>query len=387
MKIMMFAHDGSLNRGCEAIVRSTDKMIKERLPGTKTYLVSGKPETDKILMNLDGILDGSKIKIKKYSFDWLISSLQLKVLNKDSYALGRIERNIIKHIDDMDIFLSIGGDNYCYGEQPGWYEVDKRIKGKGKKLILWGCSIGIEDMSERKFEDLKNFDLILARETITYNMLKEHGLNNVRLSADPAFTMEREDLQLPTEWVEGKTIGLNFSPLVEKVNKESRNALKNLIQHIIDTTDYKIALTPHVMQEGNNDFEILNSFYQEFKDTKRIFILPENLTAPQYKGFIARMKFFIGARTHSTIAAYSSYVPALVLGYSVKSKGIAKDLFEEEKLVLGPMEISDTQKLISNFNEMVEDELAIKKQLYFSIPKIKSMSYKGVDYLYELGKS
>ena len=32
----------------------------------------------------------------------------------------------------MDVFLSIGGDNYCYGEQPGWYEIDKRVKRKEK---------------------------------------------------------------------------------------------------------------------------------------------------------------------------------------------------------------------------------------------------------------
>ena len=31
MKIMMFAHDGSLNRGCEAIVRSSTDIIKERI--------------------------------------------------------------------------------------------------------------------------------------------------------------------------------------------------------------------------------------------------------------------------------------------------------------------------------------------------------------------
>ena len=31
MKIMMFAHNGSLNRGCEAIVRSSSKIIKDSI--------------------------------------------------------------------------------------------------------------------------------------------------------------------------------------------------------------------------------------------------------------------------------------------------------------------------------------------------------------------
>ena len=181
MKIIMFFHGGSLNRGCEAIVRSTTNIVKERIKDAKVYLASGKPETDKIINNLDGIYDGSERTIRKYTSEWLISSLKLKLFNDESYALKRIHNNVIKHIDDMDICLSIGGDNFCYGEQPGWYEVNKTIKSKGKKLVLWGCSIGEEDLSERKLKDLKNFDLILARETITYNLLKSKGLENVKL--------------------------------------------------------------------------------------------------------------------------------------------------------------------------------------------------------------
>ena len=90
---------------------------------------------------------------------------------------------------------------------------------------------------------------------------------------------------------------------------------------------------------------VLYKYYEEFKNTGRVILLPDNLNAIQYKGYIARMRFFIGARTHATIAAYSNCVPTMVLGYSVKSKGIAKDLFGEEKLVLGIEEISNSETL------------------------------------------
>ncbi|MFC0560072.1 polysaccharide pyruvyl transferase family protein [Halalkalibacter alkalisediminis] len=384
MKVMMFAHDGSLNRGCEAIVRSSNNLIKEKVNGAKTYLVSGKPDTDKVLVKLDGIYDGSKKSIKKYSYEWFISSLKIKFFSDETYALGKIEHNTIQYINDMDVFLSIGGDNYCYGEQPGWYEIDRRVKEKGKKLVLWGCSIGEEDLSERKLEDLKLFDLILARETLTYNTLLDKGLTNVKLCADPAFTMEKEELPLPDGWQVDNTLGLNFSPLVWKRNKESHTAVKALIQHILDSTDLTIALTPHVIQEGNNDYEILNNFYEEFKGTGRVILLPDNLNAIQYKGYIARMRYFVGARTHATIAAYSNSIPTMVLGYSVKSKGIAKDIFGKEKLVLGIEEISNSTKLINSFDKMVSEEIQIRNQLEKSIPNIKKMSYKAVDYLNEL---
>ena len=129
----MFFHAGSLNRGCEAIVRSSTNIIKGKLKGTQIYLASGKPESDKFIPKLDKIIDGSDLKIKRYSFDWLLSSVYLKLFNDESFAFGRIHKNVINNIKDADVCLSIGGDNYCYGEQPGWYEVNKRVKKQGKK--------------------------------------------------------------------------------------------------------------------------------------------------------------------------------------------------------------------------------------------------------------
>ncbi|MFD0682130.1 MULTISPECIES: polysaccharide pyruvyl transferase family protein [unclassified Paenibacillus] len=384
MKIMMFAHDGSLNRGCEAIVRSSTSLIKEKINGAQVYLASGKPETDEMISKLDGIYDGSASGIKKYSYEWLLSAVKVKLFNDETYALGKIHNNIVKHIHNMDVCLSIGGDNYCYGEQPGWYEINRRVKAQGKKLVLWGCSIGPEDMSDRKLQDLKQFDLILARESLTYLMLKSKGLKNVRLCADSAFTMEKEELELPEGWQAGNTVGLNFSPLVWKRNKESQTAVKDLINHILSTTNMTIALTPHVMEDGNNDYEILHNYYEQFKTNSRVLLLPNHLNAIQYKGYISRMRFFVGARTHATIAAYSNFVPTMVLGYSVKSKGISKDIFGEEKLVLSIDEISNSSKLKSKFDEMVREEKEIRRKLQKSIPNIKKMSYKAVEYLDKL---
>jgi len=113
-------------------------------------------------------------------------------------------------------------------------------------------------------------------------------------------------------------------------------------------------------------------------------LLPNDLNAIQYKGFIARMRFFIGARTHATIAAYSNCVPTLVLGYSIKSKGIAKDIFGEEKLVLNIQEISDSTKLVAKFDEMVREENELIAILNKRIPEIRAMSRKAADYLFDL---
>lgn len=384
MKILLFFHGGSKNRGCEAIVRSGIPIIKKYIPNAEISLLSQDFESDKNMPGLTNLFDDSRVEIKKYSLEWFVSLLNLKLFGNENYAIKIIYQKIFKHIPTHDVFLSIGGDNYCYGEQPWLYEVDRQVKKAGKKLILWGASIGSEDLSPAKITDLKSFDLLLVRESLTFQNLTEKGIQNVKLCADGAFTMEKEELQLPEGWHHDNTIGFNYSPLVYKRNKESREASIQLIQHILDTTDMTVALTPHVMINGNNDNEILQEFYHHFKATNRVILLPDHLNAIQYKGYIARMRFFIGARTHATIAAYSNNVPTMVLGYSVKSKGIAKDIFGEERLVLGITEIADTQKLIQKFEELQRDEVELRELLSKRIPHIKAMSYKAGEYLAEI---
>jgi colanic acid/amylovoran biosynthesis protein len=386
MKIMMYLHSGSLNRGCEALVRSATLIVKEKsgIAQTKLFLSSYLPETDRHLSDIEAIVEMSPTPIPKLSMDYLLSAVHLKLFKDENFAIRKSNQIFLAQIPKMDVFLSIGGDAYCYGEQPTWYEINRQIKKAGKKIVLWGCSIGAEDISEDKLADLRNYDLILARESITYEMLKSKGLDTVRLVADGAFLMPKEELPLPAGWAEGNTVGLNFSPLVYKKNKDAKQAFSNLIKHILDTTDMTIAFTPHVTENGNNDFEILNEFYQLHKDTGRVLILPDNLNAIQYKGYIARMRFFVGARTHATIAAYSNAVPTMVLGYSVKSKGIAKDLFGTEKLVLSLKEVSNSEILKQKFDEMFAEEHDIRRHLTEVLPKIRQMSAKAGTYLSEL---
>ena len=386
LKILMMLHSGSLNRGCEAIVRSGYQIINSELENADFYLSSFNVESDKNLNFIKRIDDASPCEVKKYSLDWFIGAIKVKLFSDESFFFRKINQKILKSIDNCDVVLSIGGDAYCYGEQPGYYEIDKYIKEKNKKLVLWGCSIGKEDLSKDKLEDLRKFDLILARESITYSNLIDSGLENVKLCADGAFNLDKTELPLPDGWKVGNTIGINYSPLVYKKNTKSKEAVELLIDYILKNTDMTIALTPHVTEKGNNDYEILQEFYNHYKNTNRVILLPNNLNALEYKGYISRMRFFIGARTHATIAAYSSCVPTMVLGYSVKSRGIAKDIFGDEKLVLGIDDISDFDKLKHNFDTMFNKETQIRSQLEASIPKIIQLSYKAAKDLSELIK-
>lgn len=384
MKILMFYHGGSKNRGCEAIVRSSLPIIKEALPHATINLASFDPDSDFGIEGLGCVIDARRSTLKKYSISWLIGAFQAKFFKNDNYVHRKQNANLIKQIKLHDVFLSIGGDNYCYGEQPWLYEFDRQVKKAGKKLVLWGASIGAEDLSAEKIIDLKSFNLLLIRESMSYDVLRSAGIDRVVRCADSAFTMGKEELPLPHGWREGNTIGLNYSPLIYKRNKDSKNAVLTLIQHILDTTDSAIALIPHVIIPNNDDYEALKQFYEKFQHTGRVFLLANNLNALQYKGFISRLRLFIGARTHATIAAYSNLVPTMVLGYSVKSKGIAKDIFGIERLVVSLADASDSKKLLEKFEELKRDEAELRSILTHKIPLLQQMAKSAGTYLKEL---
>ena len=124
--------------------------------------------------------------------------------------------------------------------------------------------------------------------------------------------------------------------------------------------------------------------YEEFKDSGRVVMIGEHNCMEQ-KGFIARCRFFIGARTHATIAAYSSCVPTLVVGYSVKAKGIATDLFGTyDNYVIPVQSLQKEDDLWNGFLWMLENEKQIKQHLDNVIPDYKNKVLDLKEKIYSL---
>jgi len=312
---------------------------------------------------------------RAYQPGWLLGALAEYLLSDLTLAMRFRYRESIRSITRADVAISIGGDNYCYQSRRWLYAVDAAVKKAGKKLVLWGCSIEPEDIfQDRELRhDLARFDLITPRETITYHALLEAGVNdNVHIHADPAFVVQSEPTDLPDGWEEDNVIGLNLSPLILRYQTSTGDLMlyaSSLVKHILRTTQCQVALIPHVVQSGNNDWEVLNELYQDFSGSKRVLLLSQGFKCQHIKHVISKCRLFIGARTHSTIAAYSTYVPALALGYSVKARGIARDIFgSEEGLVLPIQRLTASQQLIDAFEGLRCREDELRAHLTATIP-------------------
>lgn len=366
--IKLYYHGGSGNHGCEAIVRGTKKILN-----TDLVLYSMRADEDEKygLNKIINLQKDSISKIRKNSFWDYMCRIHRKITG-NTVLRTKLERyDFLKEVRPGDIYLSIGGDNYCY---PGYEELsnlNRLIKKKGGKTVLWGCSVEPDIINQQTQEDFKRYDLIIARESISYEALKQVN-NNTKLFPDPAFALEVQETKLPLNFKEGATIGINLSPLIMKNERFPGITLRNykeLIEYILKKTDYHIALISHVVWAHDDDREAIVELLKQYGGDSRVSYIMEG-NAPQLKWVISNCKMFIGARTHSTIAAYSTCVPTLVIGYSVKARGIAKDLFGTDKNYVVPVQsLINEDDMVKSFIWLESNFEAIKQKLEDIIPQ------------------
>jgi len=376
MKKVLYMHGGSANHGCEALVRTTSELLN----GPRDiHLWSWNKSEDYKYGTVQAVTEIiASEELKRFSMPYFEALIRRKILRQPDAIMNVFLTNLFKD----SIAFSIGGDNYCYPWSANQAIIlNKTIRQYAKATVLWGCSIDPEALSPEMAEDLAGYNLITARESLTYELLKPINPNTV-LVADPAFLLEKTELPLPENFIENNTVGINISPLIMKYGTSENRILANyteLIRYILDQTDMNVCLIPHVVWENNDDRVPLRYLFQQFADSGRVCMV-DDANCSELKGYIARCRFFVGARTHATIAAYSTGVPTLVVGYSVKSRGIARDLFGTEgDYVLPVQNLNSEADLVNAFSWISEKENSIVTKLEEMMPEYKRKAKSAKD--------
>lgn len=383
-KYIIYSHDGSGNHGCEALVRTTIDLLG--ITPEQTVLVSTRPEED-IYYGINQICKVVKIHekkaVSKKSMAFLKAYWDLKI-NHNYEPLEYIEELAAVQAKHGDVAISIGGDSYCYGFTKEMALRNRIWKYGGLKTVYWGCSIEPDLLKDREIAtDISTFDLITARETISYEALKRINPNTV-LVTDSAFFLKATDCQLSENFSHTDLVGINLSPLAEGLESSrglTKQNYEELIEYILKNTTMNILLIPHVIWDFTDDRTTLKYFYEKYKHTDRILTI-EDHNCMVLKGYISKCRFFVGARTHATIAAYSCCIPTLVLGYSIKARGIARDLFgDEEHYLVSVQDLLTKEDLKNAFIWIYEHEQEIKNHLKQVLPEYKGRIEKGIQLL------
>lgn len=365
-QFVLYNHIGSENHGCEALVRTVSTLL-----GGSCVLLSENPGQDAVY-GIDRVIQVRKAlaPVSRYSADFLKAYAALK-LRKDHAPMDAVNfYKPIRALERGSVGISIGGDVYCYDNYPKYILIHQELRKYTDKTILVGCSVEPKLLEDpRMISELKSFDCITVRESISYEAMKAAGIPNVHLIPDSAFTLpvlyrgdEEHDAFLRN------AVGLNLSPLVERKSDTVFENYLELIRWILGHTDWNVALIPHVIWDSNDDREVLTRLLEAVGDPRRVRLMPDG-NCMELKGDISRCRFFVGARTHATIAAYSTCVPTLAVGYSVKARGIARDIFgTEEGYAVPHQDLKQPGDLTDAFRTMVSREEELRSHLEQFMP-------------------
>jgi len=367
MKIYFAGQDNFGNRGCEALIRANVKTIRSVYPDAEFLVPSRRIDLDSRQWPHAANHGVRFVAAEPFPFvvRWWGRLRRILGFLSGIVPSFNVSADTRKLFEQTDALIMTGGDiiSLDYGLESLYYWVgicDAAMK-IGKPTILWAGSVGPfskDPATERNIKTfLARFSLITVRETPSYEYLKSLGLSAVKQVTDPAFALDPEPAPENATACfaqERPVLGFNISPLILKF-RESDAAKQALEQEVADflsdvvrEQSMDVLLIPHVDpldgSEGNSDWaymqRIIAQMPLELVSAGQVRQLPRGLNAAQLKDVIRRCCYFIGARTHATVAALSQGVPTLSIAYSIKAKGINQDLFGHTRYVLDTPAVS-----------------------------------------------
>jgi colanic acid/amylovoran biosynthesis protein len=368
VKLLILGHHSLANRGCEALLRSTVAMVRKQYPDAEFRVPSVAADIDRTQWPQASELGVTFIEARHSTVGlraWARACRMMPSLLAWPWPSVAPPFSWREHLRGCDAALAIGGDNFTldYGLESLAFHVGlvHGVRQYGCPTVLWGASLGPFEvqtpLGRAMALHLGTLKAITLRESLSLEGWQTMGAGltpdqqpkvSARLVADPAFTLQAEPVDLAPHWPEGTAplLGLNLSPLTVPGSRDAwLDEVAGLLRHWCESNRVRVLLVPHVSARNvrgtsvhrlpatSDDDVLLDQLQFRLRGVKGVSRVP-SWNAPALKFAIASCDLFIGARTHSVIAALSSRIPSVALAYSLKARGIHRDLLGHEAGVL-----------------------------------------------------
>jgi polysaccharide pyruvyl transferase WcaK-like protein len=390
------------NRGCEAIVRGTLEILRREFGQDVRATVASFQHKSLVDCQAANETDPaiSHVALERSLDRWSRRWWHYQLLRVSRPQADLQHRMLDPHLSSACAALEVGGDNYTldYGlpQEKGlpirWMNLDRYVWRAGLPVVLWGASVGpfdaaAPDQQRTMFQHLARMRGILVRETMSQSYLSCNSVPNVHLVADPAFVMkprkpsaEALGFSLPEA-----PIGLNFSPIMARyVTNGDRARWIQICSQIVEgmrkLSRRDILLIPHVTSNAPmaDDAVLLSAVAERAADGRgRVLCVPGTLAAAEYKWLISQCHVFAAARTHATIAAFSTGVPTLSLAYSAKAYGINRDLFGSEDYCVGAAEMATPANVVNRLKRILAEAEGIRTHLLEVLPGVVDRAFSA----------
>lgn len=301
--------------------------------------------------------------------------------------------HIMEHINNYKkcdiVFDYTEGDSFSdiYGMRRFFVRsfIKQLVEWSGTPLVLGSQTYGPYKTLFAKLlarHLIKNATAVYSRDAVSHDRVKKLTQRDSDVTVDVSFAMPYKTVNTESKKIR---VGINPSGLLwaggyTKDNQfgltvDYRRYCREIIAALIETDEYELFLVPHVI---SSDYSNVDNDTIACEELKAEF---GSLTEPSYfdtpmdvKSFISTMDFFIGARMHACIAAFTTSTPFVPFSYSPKFEGLFHSLGYDH--VISATRVTTDRAIIETL-DMIRKREALFDELQLLKPKIS----KGVAHL------
>lgn len=366
------------NRGCVALSLSAmyviDRILNDRNIPHQFYLPQSGYEQKE-----EHTIQAGNVTLKYVSLiDITPLSMKQYIKNSVKYVAKYKEYQATKKAyQEADFILDIGqGDSFAdiYGKRRfDWIFSQYRLGMRYKKpYCILPQTIGpFKDASIRSqaCKGINYAKCVMVRDKQSYDYVKELLPDKpVTEIIDVAFFMPFKRKEFNKDFIH---VGLNVSALLWHggytrdnqfgLKVDYPSLIRSIIDYFLNQANVKVHLIPHVVgseRHVENDYAVSFDLYEEYNHPNLI-LSPLFLDPISAKSYIAGMDFFMGARMHSTIAAFSSEVPVFPMAYSRKFNGLFADTLQYP--YMADMKAQSNVEIVANIKQCYEQKDKLKE--------------------------
>lgn len=393
-----------LNRGCEAIVRGTVKLIEHSWGSdfriTQGIIGSEEIVSQQALRETDPRITHLPVRIyaRRPSLIWGATQLH-RLVGYHGPRLRMKPEGVDAALSKAEVVLEVGGDNYSlhFNRYPPYpvVDIDHYIMARYHlPIVIWGASIGPFDamphVARKMLAHLRRVSAITVRETVTLDYLRKNDVqSNVHLVADPAFLMEPsvpEDWEAIASFAAG-AIGVNVSPLLAPyVTNGEMSAWVDLCARVVVSVvkefNSRVLLIPHVTLPEASDYRLMAKVvarvYGSGCTRDDVRLLEDKYSAAELAFIIGQLAAFVGARMHATIAALSSGVPTVGLAYSPKSIGVFRDVYGNDDYCIHARDIAP-ETVTERVRHLLRENAQIRELLLSKLSGLRQRALSAAE--------
>ncbi|WP_210527181.1 polysaccharide pyruvyl transferase family protein [Rubellimicrobium arenae] len=248
----------------------------------------------------------------------------------------------LREVRKADLVIDIGaGDSFAdiYGANRlrRMFTTKFLTHGAGVPLVMAPQTVGpfTKPTSTRLAKlTMRLCALVCTRDAMSTDAIRDMGLKRPVIEASDVALRLPFDTPAPRDPGAPVRVGLNVSGLLMAKGYTGKNEfglsadypdlIRDIIRHF-QGQGCEVHLVSHVhpprqeLTHREDDYEASTKLQAEFPG---VHLAPRFRTPSEAKSFIAGLDFFMGARMHACIAAFSSGVPVVPMAYSRKFAGL-----------------------------------------------------------------